>query len=263
MDARRSAASIWPFPREASIKGVDHLGIQVEEEEELRDIRQRFSGANLPVGEEGETLCCYARSDKSWVVDPAGVPWEAYRTMEDAEMFSGPAIVAEGACCAPSTTDEPGCCDSSRRNGWLLFLMQPDCIRVLVVCTGNSCRSIMAEAMINHLGEGRYQAWSAGSHPAGYVHPDSISTLTASWDRSRPAAQQVLAWPDLTAIRFDYYRLRSSCRRSLPHLSRSTPEAALEYSRPGQKSPATQADIQAAFDHVFFLLKEKIDALLT
>ncbi len=97
----------------ASIKGVDHLGIQVEEEEELHDIRQRFSGANLPVVEEGETLCCYAKSDKSWVVDPAGVPWEAYRTMEDAEMFSGPANVAEGACCAPSTTDEPGCCDSS------------------------------------------------------------------------------------------------------------------------------------------------------
>jgi catechol 2,3-dioxygenase-like lactoylglutathione lyase family enzyme len=96
-----------------STKGVDHLGIQVEEEQELADIRQRLKVGELPVGEEGETLCCYAKSDKSWVLDPAGVPWEAYRTMEDAEVFSGSSEAAEGACCAPSTMAQPGSCDSS------------------------------------------------------------------------------------------------------------------------------------------------------
>ncbi|MCW5783604.1 MAG: arsenate reductase ArsC, partial [Nitrospirales bacterium] len=55
--------------------------------------------------------------------------------------------------------------------------MSVEPIKVLVICTGNSCRSIMGEALINHMGQGRYRAWSAGSHPAGYVHPDSVSTL--------------------------------------------------------------------------------------
>jgi len=55
--------------------------------------------------------------------------------------------------------------------------MASDLIKVLVLCTGNSCRSVMAEALIYQLGHGRYHAWSAGSFPAGYVHPKSIETL--------------------------------------------------------------------------------------
>lgn len=85
----------------AKITGVDHLGIQVEEESELNELRSRFETADMPVLEEGTTTCCYARSDKSWVQDPAGIPWEAYRTMEDAQFFSENPSGAEGACCAP------------------------------------------------------------------------------------------------------------------------------------------------------------------
>lgn len=55
--------------------------------------------------------------------------------------------------------------------------MKPDLLKVLVLCTGNSCRSVIAEALINTLARRRYHAWSAGTVPAGFVHPKSIETL--------------------------------------------------------------------------------------
>ncbi len=96
-------------------KGVDHLGIQVEDEQELAEIRGRLKGADLTVVEEGETICCYARSDKSWIQDPAGIPWETYRTMEDAQVFVGQPVHPDMACCTPETMGTPDCCVPTAR----------------------------------------------------------------------------------------------------------------------------------------------------
>lgn len=90
----------------ARMKGVDHLGIQVEEESELNELRSRLERADVKVLEEGATTCCYARSDKSWIQDPVGIPWEAYRTMEDAQLFSDNTGSTESACCTPDAPVE-------------------------------------------------------------------------------------------------------------------------------------------------------------
>ena len=79
-------------------KGVDHLGIQVDEQVELGAIRQRLKEADLSLFDEGETVCCYARSDKSWIEDPAGIAWETYETMEDAQFFDSSETSADEAC---------------------------------------------------------------------------------------------------------------------------------------------------------------------
>ena len=74
-------------------------------------------------------------------------------------------------------------------------------INTLVVCTGNSCRSIMAEALINHFGHNRYQAWSAGSHPTGTVHPGALATLQRHGIHfGNPISQ---SWHEMTEISFD------------------------------------------------------------
>lgn len=89
-------------------KGIEHLGIQVESDEELAEVYGRLNAADRPVVEEGATTCCYAKSEKSWIADPDGVVWEAFFTNGEATVYGdSPALkalsdnAAESACCAP------------------------------------------------------------------------------------------------------------------------------------------------------------------
>ncbi len=60
--------------------GVSHLGIQVEDRDELQEVYGRLDQAARPVLEVGRTTCCYADQDKSWISDPNDVPWETFLT---------------------------------------------------------------------------------------------------------------------------------------------------------------------------------------
>lgn len=110
--------------------GVDHLGFQVDEADELAELKARAQGADMALLDEGATTCCYARSDKHWITDPQGVAWEHFHTLGNIPVFNETAAqqpakstqqVAQAACCptgAPSAP-EPGkaaCCGPTANN---------------------------------------------------------------------------------------------------------------------------------------------------
>ena len=81
--------------------GVDHLGIQTDSEDELVAMRAQAAAAGMALQDDGETSCCYARSDKYWLTDPQGIAWEQFHTLHDIPTFGGPAPApaVPAACC--------------------------------------------------------------------------------------------------------------------------------------------------------------------
>lgn len=133
--------------------------------------------------------------------------------------------------------------------------------KVLVLCTGNSCRSVMAEALINQLGAGHYSAVSAGSFPAGYVHPKSLETLARhNIDCIEPHSK---SWDEFTNQQFDFVITvcDEAANETCPvffgdyeKLHWSTPDPA--------KAEGTEAAINSAFNEAFDLLKSRVETLL-
>ena len=139
--------------------------------------------------------------------------------------------------------------------------MGTDAVKVLVLCTGNSCRSIMAEALINDLGYGRYRAWSAGSHPAGYVHAKAVFTLKRHGiDPGQPHSK---SWNEFADQSFDLVITvcDQAAGESCPlfpgkpkKLHWSTPDPA--------KGVGSDAEIQTAFDSAFRMLRQRVEDLV-
>ena len=102
--------------------GLDHLGIQVENADELQDVYERLQKAGGKVVEQGQTACCYAKSEKSWIDDPAGIAWETFLTTGESTTYGDgtgerDARVAhekQGACYVPQApiAAPSACCTS-------------------------------------------------------------------------------------------------------------------------------------------------------
>ena len=98
--------------------GLDHLGIQVENADELQEVYARLREAGGDVIEQGETTCCYAKSEKSWIDDPAGIAWETFHTTGESTVYGdgsgeNSARIAHekaSACCAPQPAAKTACC---------------------------------------------------------------------------------------------------------------------------------------------------------
>ncbi len=88
--------------------GVNHLGLQVDSDDELVGMRERLAAADAGLVEEIGAYCCYAKSDKYWVTDPQGIAWETYHSLGSIPMFGSgedsPVTTAASACCSPSAT---------------------------------------------------------------------------------------------------------------------------------------------------------------
>jgi lactoylglutathione lyase len=87
--------------------GVDHLGFQADDPQELAQLKARAEAAGATILDEGATTCCYAKSEKHWIIDPQGVAWEHFQTLGDIPVFSesqkatpSPSAQAS-ACCVP------------------------------------------------------------------------------------------------------------------------------------------------------------------
>jgi arsenate reductase len=129
---------------------------------------------------------------------------------------------------------------------------------VLVLCTGNSCRSVIAEALINHLCAGQLKAVSAGSHPAGFVHTKSLETL-ARHGVPLPEARSK-SWDEFSDQPFDLVitvcdqAANEACPVFLGQYQKlhwSTPDPA--------KAQGSEEAIDAAFDEAFQMLRERIE----
>jgi len=83
--------------------GIDHLGFQTDDAGELAAMKARAEAADMALLDEGETTCCYARSDKHWVTDPQGIAWEQFHTLADIPVFreAAAAPAQAAACCTP------------------------------------------------------------------------------------------------------------------------------------------------------------------
>lgn len=82
--------------------GLDHVGIQVDSEEALKAMNHRLAQADLPIAEQQVAECCYAATNKYWIVDLQGIPWEAFHSLKTIPVFGQDTSipVKSKSCCA-------------------------------------------------------------------------------------------------------------------------------------------------------------------
>lgn len=102
-------------------KGIDHLGIQVETRDELRQVYRRLETAGAPLIDQGSVTCCYAKSEKNWSRDPEGIAWETFHTTGESTVYGTDRDSAEmGVCCdrpiAKDSVSGRACCTGEIHN---------------------------------------------------------------------------------------------------------------------------------------------------
>lgn len=94
----------------AALTGLDHLGLQVESDEDLATIGRRLEAAGQSVAKQENAACCYARGNKGWVSDPSGISWETFHTFGENTVYGNdiaPRVASSKtseatSCCSPA-----------------------------------------------------------------------------------------------------------------------------------------------------------------
>jgi arsenate reductase len=134
-------------------------------------------------------------------------------------------------------------------------------LNVLVLCTGNSCRSILGEALFNHLGKGKVQAFSAGSHPLGKVNANALATLQRHGLKTEGYQSQ--SWDEFANQPIDI--AITVCDNAAGEICPAYLNSAVRVHW-GLPDPAhvsgTEAEIQAAFESTYAALEKRIKEML-
>jgi arsenate reductase (thioredoxin) len=139
---------------------------------------------------------------------------------------------------------------------------------VLFLCTGNSARSVMSEAILNHLGKGRgkvrFQAYSAGSHPSGKVRPEALQQLEnvgISTEGLRSKSWDEFAGPDAPQMDFIFTVCDNAAKEVCPVWPGHPSTAHWGVADPAAVE-GTPEEIARAFDEAFMILERRIRLLL-
>ncbi|MCF6204525.1 MAG: arsenate reductase ArsC [Methylococcaceae bacterium] len=134
-------------------------------------------------------------------------------------------------------------------------------LNIFVICTGNSCRSVMGEALFNHLGQGRIKAFSAGSHPIGRINQDALATLKR---HNLPTeGYQSQSWDDFTEQTMDIVITvcDNAAGETCPVYLDSAVKVHWGLVDPGHVK-GTDEKIIAAFEETFSIIKQRINSML-
>ncbi|MGZ5056791.1 MAG: arsenate reductase ArsC [Methylobacter sp.] len=134
-------------------------------------------------------------------------------------------------------------------------------LKVLILCTGNSCRSVLGEALINHLGGDRFQAFSAGSHPTGKVNSNALATLARHGISTEGFSSQSWDEFDDKGIDIAITVCDSAAGEVCPVYLNNVIRAHWGLSDPAHVT-GSQEDIDAAFESTYAALEKRIHQLL-